>query len=64
MATEAQKRARNKWNEAHKKLSYYYNSKSRAKSFILKQATLDDLQVIEEYIKQRRQVLQEKEKCK
>lgn len=60
MVSDAQLKASKKWKEKNKEKNFYYNSKSRAKNFILKQATLDDLQVMEEYIKQRRQVLQEK----
>lgn len=57
MTTEAKKRANKKWKEKNKARTYYYNSKSRAKNFILKQATADDLKLMEDYISQRRNEL-------
>lgn len=57
MVSEARKRANKKWKEKNKEKNFYYNSKSRAKSFILKQATADDLKLMEDYISQRRNEL-------
>lgn len=60
MATEAQKKARDKWNKKNKEKSKAYNYKSRGKSFILDYATLKDLDEYENYIAQRREQLKKK----
>lgn len=60
MTTEAKKRANKKWKEKNRARTYYYNSKSRAKNFILKQATAEDLNLMREYIAQREQLLKQK----
>lgn len=57
MATEAQKKARDKWNKKNKEKSKAYNYKSRGKSFILDYATSKDLDEYESYIAQRREQL-------
>ena len=53
MLTEAQKRAKQKYREKNKERSNYINDKSKAKNFILKKATLEDLKELEELIKER-----------
>lgn len=59
MATESQKKARDKWNKKNKK-SKIYNYKSRGKSFILNYASSKDLDEYESYIAQRREQLKKK----
>ena len=53
MLTEAQKRAKQKYRDKNKERSNYINDKSKAKNFILKKATLEDLEELEEMIKER-----------
>ena len=53
MLTEAQKRAKQKYREKNKERSNYINDKSKAKNFILKKATKEDLEELEELIKER-----------
>lgn len=45
------------YNRIHKQAAYRNQKKSRAKSFILKDATVSELDEIESYIKVRRAVL-------
>lgn len=52
--SEAQKRAKQKYREKNKERSNYINDKSKAKNFILKKATLEDLEELEILIKERR----------
>lgn len=59
VATESQKKARDKWNKNNKEKSKIYNYKSRGKSFILNYASLKDLDEYESYIAQRREQLKE-----
>lgn len=54
MLTEAQKRAKQKYREKNKERSNYINDRSKAKSFILKKATKEDLEELEELIKERK----------
>ena len=54
MLTEAQKRAKQKYREKNKERSNYINDKSKAKNFILKKATLEDLEELEKMIKERK----------
>lgn len=60
MVSDAQLKASRKWKAKNKARDYYYNSKSRAKNFILKQATAVDLELMREYIAQREQLLKSK----
>ena len=60
MATEAQKKARDKWNKKNKEKSKAYNYKSRGKSFILDYDTSKDLDEYESYIAQRREQLKKR----
>lgn len=55
--SEARKRANKKWDSQNKERKQYIRNRSGAKSFILKQATEDDLVKIEEYIAERRKQL-------
>lgn len=48
--TEAQKRAKQKYNEKNKEKTRYYSYKASAKSFIRNNATLEDLEDIEKLI--------------
>lgn len=48
--TEAQKRASLKWDENNKERKQYLNRRSTAKNFILKSATNEDLQMLQEAI--------------
>lgn len=54
MLTEAQKRAKQKYREKNKERSNYINDRSKAKNFILKKATKEDLEELEELIKERK----------
>ena len=54
MLTEAQKRAKQKYRDKNKERSNYINDKSKAKNFILKKATEEDLGELETLIKERR----------
>lgn len=51
--TEANKR----WVAKNKAKANYTNGKSRSKSFITKEATLDDLDMILEWVEDRRKIL-------
>lgn len=46
-----------KWKAKNKKKTYLYQKRSRARSFIKNDATLEDLQELEELIQQRKQEL-------
>ena len=54
MLTEAQKRAKQKYREKNKERTNYINDKSKAKNFILKKATKEDLEELEKLIKERK----------
>ena len=56
--SEARIRANKKWDAKNRERAAYINKRSAAKSFILKLATEDDLQNLEEYIKERKIELQ------
>lgn len=55
MLTEAQKRAKQKYIENNRERTNYINDRSKAKNFILKKATKEDLQELEELIKERKE---------
>lgn len=55
--TEAQKNADKKWRENNKEHASYLRSRSSARSFIRNKATLEDLQELEELIKNRKEEL-------
>ena len=46
-----------KWEEKNKEYSSYLKSRSSAKSFIKNKATLEDMEQLEEFIKNRREEL-------
>ena len=54
---ESQLKAIKKWNEANREKANYTRGKSAAKSFIKNKATLEDLEMLEEVIHERRQSL-------
>ena len=58
MLTEAQKRAKQKYIENNRKRTNYINDRSKAKNFILKKATKEDLEELEELIKERKQAVE------
>ena len=49
--------ANKKWEEKNKEYSSYLKSRSSARSFIKNKATLEDLEQLEEFIKNRREEL-------
>lgn len=59
MATEAQQRARNKWNREHRDKQKIYNYRSHTKTFISDYATSKDIEEIEKLLQQRKQLLNE-----
>lgn len=58
--TPARKKANQKWDNHNKDRKQYLNRRSVAKNFILKSATQEDLDNIKEYIKQREEILKQK----
>lgn len=59
--TDSQTKASRKWEENNKARANYIRYRSSAKSFILNHATQEDLNAMEEYIKQRRNILNDSE---
>ena len=57
MLTEAQKRAKQKYIENNRERTNYINDRSKAKNFILKKATKEDLKELEKLIKERKQAV-------
>lgn len=55
MLTEAQKRAKQKYIENNRERTNYINDRSKAKNFILKKATEEDLEELEKLIKERKE---------
>ena len=53
--TEAQKRASQKWEAKNKEKRYIERKKCYAKSYINNNATIEDLEELEELIKERKQ---------
>lgn len=53
--TEARKKANLKWDENNKQRKQYLNRRSTAKNFILKLATDEDLQMLQEAIDKRKE---------
>lgn len=51
--SDARKKANRKWDEKNREHKIYLSWRSRAKSFIRKAATLDDLNEIKELVDQR-----------
>lgn len=58
MLTEAQKRAKAKYIENNRERTNYINDRSKAKNFILKKATEEDLEELEILIKERIDAIQ------
>ncbi|MHA8110446.1 hypothetical protein ACYATP_02890 [Lactobacillaceae bacterium Melli_B4] len=52
--SKAKERANKKWNEANKDKNKVYSYRSRAKAFINKYASAEDLDVLEKLISNRR----------
>lgn len=52
--SDARKKANKKWDEKNKKRLNYLHKRSTAKSFILKDATEEDLETIMEYVEKRK----------
>lgn len=57
MTSEAQKRARDKWDAKHPENKNYRVAKSTAKRFVSKLAMIEDLNMIDDLSKKRRQEL-------
>lgn len=57
MLTEAQKRTKQKYIENNRERTNYINDRSKAKNFILKKATKEDLKELEKLIKERKQAV-------
>lgn len=55
---DARKRANKKWDEKNKARINYLHKRSNAKSFILNNATEDDLENILGYVEQRKKELE------
>ncbi|WP_278414614.1 hypothetical protein [Lactobacillus taiwanensis] len=53
MATEAQKKARDKWKAKNKEKNALINKRSTARSFIRRFASLEDLEELKGLIKER-----------
>ncbi len=54
---QKQKEANERWNEKNKERRTYLSSRSSARSFIRKRATLEDLEELEQLIAERRKEL-------
>ncbi len=57
--SEAQARARDKWNEKNKAKKKVYSYRSYTRKFIKEMATIDDIQEIKQLLAEREQELQE-----
>lgn len=55
----AQTEANKKWQEKNKERAKYLSNRSRTRSFIKKQALLEDLSELESLIEERRRLLNE-----
>lgn len=64
MATDAQKRARDKWNREHAKQSRIYSIRSTTKRFIKEYATEKDISDLRKLLDQREQVLHDNDKAR
>lgn len=52
--TEAREKANRRWDNKNRDRKRYLNKRSTAKSFILKDATEEDLETILEYVEKRK----------
>ena len=59
MATDAQKKARNKWNAKNKDRATLYRYRSQAKKFIKEMATLEDVKALRRLLDDREKELKE-----
>ena len=59
MATEAQRRARNKWNQKHKEERKIYVLRSSAKRFIKDYASDKDIKELEKLLQERERLLKD-----
>lgn len=59
--TNSQAKASREWEKKNKERANYLRYRSTAKSFILKHATSEDIQAMEQYINQRKELLKELE---
>lgn len=53
MLTDARKRANSKWDSENKERVRYLQDRSKAKNFIIKKATKEDLVLIKKWIEER-----------
>lgn len=60
--TEAERAAKKKWQDKNKEKAKSYTYKSNAKNFILKHASIEELDFLLELIKERREELKNNEK--
>lgn len=56
--TDAQQKATKKWNENNREHRNYLSKRSSARSFIRNHATMDDLNELEELIKEKKEALE------
>lgn len=56
--TNAQTKATKKWNENNREHRNYLSKRSSARSFIRNHATMDDLNELEELIKEKKEALE------
>lgn len=56
MVSEAQKRANLKWDKANKERKAYIGKRSTCRNFLKKLATIEDLNEMEEIIKERKKI--------
>lgn len=56
--TEAQQKATKKWNQKNREHRNYLSKRSSARSFIRNHATMDDLNELEEIIKEKKEALE------
>ncbi|MEE8825229.1 hypothetical protein [Lentilactobacillus sunkii] len=61
MTENKQTQSNKKWQEKNREHARYLRNRSTARNFVKKQATADDIQELEELIKQRRKELLEKQ---
>lgn len=59
MTTEAQRRARDKWNKKHKEEQKIYTLRSNAKRFIKDHASDKDIKELEKLLQERERLLKD-----
>ena len=55
--TDPQRKARDKWNRAHRDKQKIYNYRSHAKTFIISYADNKDIKELEKLLQERKQLL-------